>query len=190
MKTPPPDLAARLLAASPQLLRPEGPPRFEEIAALVGVSRGTLYYYLAGQAELLSFLLITHVEEGAAAMADADPGTGAVPDRLRSVLTAAVTYLGRRPGVCAGLLTAATSGGGMRDVLALNDELIAGPIRELLAAGVAAGELAVPDVAGATDAILGGALMGVLGRSAAGAETTDPDFRRHLVGQLVRGVEP
>lgn len=189
MKTPPPNLAARLVAASPELLRPEGPPRFDEIAALVGVSRGTLYYYLAGQDELLSFLLIAHVEEGAAAMAAADTGTGPAGARLRSILTAVVTYLGGRPGVCAGLLTAAASGGGMRDVLSLNDELIARPIRDVLSAGVAAGQLTAPDVAGATDAILGGALLGVLGRSARGDDAADPAFHRRLVDQLTRGVE-
>lgn len=188
-QTPPPDLAARLVAASPELLRPEGPPRFEDIAALVGVSRGTLYYYLAGQDELLSFLLIAHVEEGAATMAAADPGAGTARARLRSVLSAAVDYLGGRPGVCAGLLRAAASGGGMRDVLWLNDELIALPVRDLISAGVTAGDLMAVDVTGAADAILGGALLGVLARSARGDDPADVDFHRRLVDQLVGGLE-
>lgn len=190
MKTPSPDLTARLLAAAPELLRPEGVPRFEDVAELVGVSRATLYYYFAGQDDLLAFLLAAHVEEGASALAAADPGSGPVPERLRAVMTAVLTFLGERPAVCSGLLSAASSGGQLDRVLAANDAHIAGPIRDLVEAGVSDGDFDVPDAADATNAILGAALMSVLGRAADDRGPADAGFRAAAVDQIVRGLSP
>lgn len=188
MKTPPDDLATRLLAISADLLRPDAPPRFEEVAQKVGVSRAALYYYFSGRDDLLGFVLMAHVEEGAAAMAAADPGGEAVRERLRAVVAAAIAHLGERPGVCAGLLAAASSTGTMRDVLELNDARIAAPLRELIGAGVDGGELDAPDAGDAANAILGAAMMGVLGHAGRGEDPTAPDFQRGLVEQIVRGV--
>lgn len=188
MKTPPDDLADRLLAVSPELLGPDGPPRFEDVAQMVGVSRAALYYYFSGRDDLLAFVLMAHVEEGAAAMAQADPGGDDVGERLRAVLAAAVAYLGGRPGVCAGVLSASASGGTLGDVLALNDARIAAPIRQLLQAGVASGEFEALDPADAANAVLGAALVGVLGRAASGRDATASDFQGGLVGQILRGV--
>lgn len=190
MKTPPPDLAARLLARAPELLRPDGVPRFEDVAELVEASRATLYYYFSGQDDLLAFLLAAHVEEGAAAIAAADPGSGPAAERLRSVMTAVVTYLGERPAVCRGLLSAVSSDNELRRVLAVNDAHIARPIRDLLVTGAAHGDLDVPDAADATNAILGAALLAVIGRSADGRDPQDPAFRAAIVDQALRGLSP
>lgn len=190
MKTPPRELTARLLASAPELLRPEGVPRFEEVAELVEVSRATLYYYFSGQDDLLAFLLAAHVEEGAAAMAAADPGTGSQRDRLRAVMAAVVNFLAERPTVCSGLLSAAASGNRLREVLALNDTRIAGPLRDLVARGVTAGDFDVPDPADATNAILGAVLMAVIGRAAAGRDPTDAVFCEAIVEQVVRALSP
>lgn len=188
MKSPPDDLAARLLSVSTQLLRPDGPPRFEEVAEMVGVSRAALYYYFSGRDDLLAFVLMAHVEEGAAAMAAADPGGHVVRERLRAVVAAAVAHLGDRPGVCAGLLAAGSSTGTLGDVLELNDARIAGPIRDLIRDGVASGEFDAPNPGDAGNAILGAALMAVLGRAGSGQDPTAEDFQRGLVEQIVRGV--
>lgn len=188
MKTPPADLTARLLASSPALLRPDGVPRFEEVAELVEVSRATLYYYFSGQEDLLGFLLAAHVEQGATAIAAADPGVGPVPERLRAVMTAIAGFLGERPAVCSGLLSAASSGGELREVLAINDAHIAGPIRDLVALGVTHGDFDVADTADATNAILGAALVAVLGRAAEGRDPAATDFRDAVVDQIVRGL--
>lgn len=190
MKTPPADLTARLLASGPELLRPEGVPRFEKVAELVEVSRATLYYYFSGQDDLLAFLLAAHVEEGAEAVAVADPENGPMPERLRAVMTAVVTFLGERPAVCSGLLSAASSGGQLREVLAINDAHIVRPIRDLVAAGAAHGDFDVPDAADATNAILGAALMAVLGRAAEDRDPAAADFRDAVVDQILRGLSP
>lgn len=156
----------------------------------MGVSRATLYYYFSGQDDLLAFLLITHVKEGSAVMAAADPGTGAIPERLRAVLAAVMTYLGERPGVCSGLLSAASSGTQMREVLEVNDAHIARPIRDLVAGGAANGDFRVPDARDTTNAILGAALMAVLGRAAQERNPTSADFRDAVVDQVIRGLSP
>jgi AcrR family transcriptional regulator len=190
MKRPPPDLTSSLLASTPVLLRPEGVPRFEEVAELVGVSRATLYYYFSGQDDLLSFLLIAHVEEGAAVMAVADSGSGPVPDRLRAVISAVATFLGERPWVCSGLLSAASSGPQMRQVLEINDAQIAEPIRKLVTAGAGNADFHVHDAADTTNAILGAVLMAVLGRAARGGDPASADFRDAVVDQILRGLSP
>lgn len=188
MKNPPDDLAARLLSVSTELLGPDGPPRFEEVAEMVGVSRAALYYYFSGRDDLMAFVLMAHVEEGAVAIAAADPGGHAVGERLRAVVAGAVAHLGNRPGVCAGLLAASSSTGTLRDVLELNDARIAHPIRELIREGMASGELDVQDARDAGNAILGAALMAVLGRASSGQDPTAEDFQRGLVEQITRGV--
>lgn len=188
MKTPPPDLAARLMAASPQLLAPAGMPPFGELAERLGVSRATLYYYFAGQDDLTAFLLREHVDSGAEAMAAADDGGSAVAERMRAVLLAAVAHLGANPGMCTGLLAAAASGGTMSEVLALNDARIVAPLRELLAEGVAGGEFAVADRNDAANGLLGGLVMAVVARAAAGRDASDPEFHVALVDQLLGGI--
>lgn len=191
MRTPSAELSAQLLARAPQLLSRQGVPPFEEIAAQVGVSRATLYYYFSGQDDLVAFLLTAHVEEGAAAMAAADPGDDASgAQRLHAVLVAITAYLGERPAVCSGLLSAAASGATLQDVLALNDVRIAQPLREIIAAGIRDGSLDVPDPFDAANALLGAILMAVLGRTAGPDDPTVPDFHQALARHLVRGVSP
>lgn len=189
MKPPPGPLQEALLARSPELLSGHAVPRFEVVADLVGVSRATLYYYFSGQDDLLAFLLRAHVAAGAEVIERADPGGDhAALERLREVLVAVVDYLGAHPGVCAGLLEAAASRGRLADVLAHNDELIAGPIRALIAAGASAGELAVADPHDATNVVLGGALLAVLARQVGQRRTVEPGFADALVHQLLAGI--
>lgn len=189
IKPPPDELAARLMAVSDQVLALDDQPRLEDVAAMVGASRATLYYYFAGREDLVAFLLAAHVEEGAAAVRDADDRDRPPEERLRRVLAAMVGYLGDRPEVCASLLGAATARGSLAEVLVLNDRAVAAPLRGLLADGVAADRFALPDIAIAADALLGGILLGVLGRGhTSGGVPLDEATRTALVDQLTRGV--
>jgi TetR/AcrR family transcriptional regulator len=188
VKTPSPDLAGRLLEVTEQALRTDPPPRLEDIAQLVGVSRATLYYYFSGRDDLLAFLLTEHAKAGAnAVQAATDPVTPPAL-RLRAMVTAMVDYLGSHPGICAGLLGALGDTGRMREVLQVNDTWILSPLRELLADGQTAGVFALDDAADAANAILGAVLLGVLGRSMSGGDTTQPRFRDQLADQTVRGI--
>lgn len=188
MKNPPPDLAQRLLDVSEHVLYTDPPPRLEDVAQLVGASRATLYYYFSGRDDLLAFLLTAHAKRGAQAVQAATiPGDPPEP-RLRTMVTALAEYLGRHPGICAGLLGALGASGRMSEVLAANDTWIASPLRELLTEGRSTGAFAVDDATDAANAVLGALLLAVLGRSMTGADATDPTFRHQLTEQTIRGI--
>lgn len=188
MKQPPDDLARRLLDASEQVLLGTPPPRLEDIAKSIGASRATLYYYFAGRDDLLTFLLSAHAEDGARAVrASVDPA--APPEqRLRETVAALADYLGRHPGVCVGLLGALGAAGRMSEVLKVNDEWIAGPLRELLTECAASGSVEVDDAADTANALLGALLHAVLGRTMSETDPTDPVFLRRLSDQVLHGV--
>lgn len=188
MKSPPPDLADRLVGVSEQVLYADPPPRLEDVARLVGASRATLYYYFSGRDDLLSFLLTAHTRRGAQAVHDAVKPDDPPDQRLRSMVAALTTYLGRQPGICAGLLGALGGSGRMGDALQANDTRIAAPLRALLTDGRKTGVFTVGNPTDAANAIIGAILMAVLGRSMAGTDPTDRRFQQHLVDQVVRGI--
>ncbi|MGP3959151.1 TetR/AcrR family transcriptional regulator [Nonomuraea sp. 3N208] len=188
MKTPPPDLALRLLKVSEHILRTDPPPRLEDVAQLVDASRATLYYYFSGREDLLAFLLTAHAKHGAQAVRAAMKAGDPPEQRLRAMVGALAEYLGHHPGTCAGLLSALGASGRMSEALAANDTWIAGPLRDLLAEGRTSGAFTVDDTADAANALLGGILLAVLGRSTAETDPTDPAFRDQLAEQMIRGV--
>lgn len=188
MKTPPADLADRLLDISEQVLDPGPALRLEDVALLVGASRATLYYYFSGRDDLLSFLLAEHIRHGADAMRAAVRDGDGPEARLRAMVTALAEYLASRPGTCAGLLGALGAAGRLGEVLQASDARIAAPLREVLTQGRDAGVFAVEGPADATNAILGGLLLAVLGRAMTSADPADPRFRQHLADQMLHGV--
>jgi AcrR family transcriptional regulator len=188
VKSPPADLARRLLDVSEQVLYTDPPPRLEDVARLVGVSRAALYYYFSGRDDLLAFLLTAHARQGAEAVRGSMSPDDPPEWRLRAMVAAIAGYLGHHPGTCAGLLSALGGAGQMSEVLQANDTWIAGPLRELLADGGKAGAFAIDDIADAANAVLGAVLLGVLGRSMAGGDATDRQFQQRLTEQVVRGI--
>ena len=68
VKSPPAELARRLVGASAEILRPGRELRLEDVAALVGSARATLYYYFSGRDDLIGFLLQEHVTAASAAI--------------------------------------------------------------------------------------------------------------------------
>jgi len=188
VKTPPADLAQRLLDVSEQVLDPGPALRLQDVARLVGASRATLYYYFSGRDDLLSFLLTEHTRHGAEAVRAAVRGDEGPEARLQAMVAALAQYLASRPGTCAGLLGALGAAGRLGDVLQVNDRWIATPLREVLTQGRDAGVFALEAPTDAANAILGGLLLAVLGRANTGADPTDPGFQQHLADQILRGV--
>ena len=188
MKTPPADLARRLLEVSEQVLDPGPALRLEDVAHLVGASRATLYYYFSGRDDLLSFLLAEHARRAAEAMRAAVRADDGPEARLRAMLLALAEYLSGHPGTCAGLLGAFGAAGRLGEVLQASDTRIAAPLREALTQGRDADLFAVESPADAANAILGSLLIAVLGRMMTGADPTDPPFHLRLVDQMLRGV--
>lgn len=189
MKSPPPELADRLLSLSDVILRPDPVVKFDELAALVEISRAGLYYYFAGRDDLVSFVLHRHVHEGAAAMEFADPGVGTPAlDRLHAVLRAMVDYLEKHSAVCVGLLSSIGEGERLGTVLAANDEFIATPLRDLLQTGIDEGVLQPHRTHDAANAIMGAVLLSIVGRveqDPQGDANVDADS---LITHLVYGL--
>jgi TetR/AcrR family transcriptional regulator len=188
VKSPPAELSLRLVGASAEILRPGRELRLEDIAALVGSARATLYYYFSGRDDLIGFLLQEHVTAASAAIRAASTPGQPPAARLRAAVTALTGFLGREPGVCAGLLSFAGASDGLGPVLAAKDALLVMPLREILADGAAAGELAIGDPADAANAILGAVMIATLGRWNRGGDSTEPAFQQALTDQVVRGV--
>lgn len=187
MKTPPADLARRLREASEELLRPGQELRLEDVAALVGSKRATLYYYFSGRDDLVTFLLDEHMDAAAAVITGAEP-TAAPDVRLRAAVAGLIDFLGARPGVCGGLLTFAGATGRVEAVMAAKDRKVAEPLRAILEAGKSAGVFTIGDARDAADAILGAIMIATMGRwQREGAG--DPAFAAALTGQLLRGVQ-
>lgn len=183
MKTPPPALAERLVSASEDVLRPDRDLRLEDVAALVGSKRATLYYYFSGREDLIAFLLTEHLAAAALAIKAASDPQPSPGERLRSAVAALVGFLGERPGVCAALLSFAGAAGRMASVLAAKDSVVAEPIRRILADG----SFEVDDARDATSAMLGAAMIATVDRWYRGDAMT-PAFQQRLTEQIVRGV--
>lgn len=188
VKSPPAELSRRLVGVSAEILRPGRELRLEDIAALVGSARATLYYYFSGRDDLIGFLLQEHVTAASAVIAEAAAPDQPPAARLRAAVTALTGFLGREPGVCAGLLSFAGASDGLGPVLAAKDALLVTPLREILSDGAAAGELAIGDPADAANAILGAIMIATLGRWTRGGDSTEPAFQQALADQAVRGV--
>jgi TetR/AcrR family transcriptional regulator len=190
VKSPPRDLARRLADASEEILRPGRDLRLEDIAAMVGSARATLYYYFSGREDLIAFLLTEHVTTASEAItAAARPGRPPAL-RLRAAVSALVAFLGDRPGVCAGLLSFADAAGQLRSVMAAKDAALAAPIADILREGIQAGQLSAGEPGDAANAILGAAMIATLSRWDRGGDSTSPVFQQALTDQIVRGVLP
>ncbi len=183
VKTPPPTLAERLVSASEEVLRPDREMRLEDVAALVGSKRATLYYYFSGREDLIAFLLTEHLAAAAQAIKTASDTQASPAERLRSAVAALVGFLGERPGVCAGLLSFAGAAGRMASVLAAKDSVVAEPILRILADG----PFEVGDARDATSAMLGAAMIATVDRWYRGDAMTQA-FQQRLTEQIVRGV--
>ena len=172
MKTPPDELAGRLLGASELILAASPPARFDDIAERIGVARATLYYYFSGRDDLLSFVLSEHIRRGAQIIAAA---TGdSATERLRVTVSGLVRFLGAHPELCPALLGAMGATGRMNEALEANEVSIAAPMRQIVADGMATGEFAGGDPADVTSGLLGAILLQVVSRSVRG-ETLDSD---------------
>jgi AcrR family transcriptional regulator len=171
------------------VLRPDRETRLEDVAAMIGSSRATLYYYFGGRDDLVAYLLEEHMSATAAAIAAAGETQQPAPARLRLVVTVLVDFLGDRPGVCAGLLSFAGTAGRMEALMASKDAVIAAPLQQVLADGARSGEFPIGDPPDAANAMLGAMMIATLARWHSGEGATPP-FRRALVDQIVRGVLP
>jgi TetR/AcrR family transcriptional regulator len=188
MRRPPRNLVQRLLSASEEILRPDQALRLEDIAALIGSARATLYYHFSGRDDLVAFLLEEHLRVAANTIALAVTTTQPPAAQLRSAITALVGFLGGQPGVCAGMLSFAGATGRLGTLMAAKDANLTEPLRKLLDQGAATHQFTINDSRDSANAILGAALIATLTRWEDGRATQDPEFQQALTDQLVRSV--
>ena len=188
MRRPPSKLVERLVSVSEEVLRPDRALRLEDIATLIGSARATLYYHFSGRDDLVAFLLEEHLRVAAETIELAVTTTRPPVVQLRSAITALVGFLGRQPGVCAGLLSFAGATGGLGALMAAKDAKLAAPLQKLLDEGAATDQFTISDSRDAANAILGAAMIATLTRWEDGRDTQDPEFQQALTDQLVRSV--
>jgi TetR/AcrR family transcriptional regulator len=188
MRRPPSKLVERLVGVSEQVLRPDPALRLEDIAALIGSARATLYYHFSGRDDLVAFLLEENLRVAAETIELAVTTPRPPVVQLRSAITALVGFLGGQPGVCAGLLSFAGATGRLGTLMAAKDAKLATPLRNILDEGAATDQFTFSDSRDAANAILGAALIAMLTRWEDGRATQDPEFQQALTDQLVRSV--
>jgi TetR/AcrR family transcriptional regulator len=179
----------RRVSASEEVLRPDQALRLEDIAALIGSARATLYYHFSDRDDLVAFLLEEHLRAAAETIELAVTTAQPPPVvQLRAAITALAGFLGGQPGVCAGLLSFAGATGRLGTLMAAKGTALAAPLRNLLDEGATTGQFTISDSRDAANAILGAALIATLTRWEDGRDTQDPEFQQALTDQLVRSV--
>ncbi len=189
VKVPPADLAERLWAVSDQVLQPGTEMRIDELAALAGIPRATLYYYFAGKDDVFAFLLAQKLQRGTAAIAKAAASEGSAVDRLSAVLKAMLDTNCQHPELCTRLLRSMTETGDDGQLMAEIERTLMAPVRELLLEARDSGELVVADPDNATLALMGAVAIVSLVHTARG--DLDPDaIAKWLIPQTLDGLRP
>lgn len=151
----PPGLGQKILAAAESYGTSFDDVSMEEIASVTGVPRATLYYHFRSKEQVLAFLLTAMLDdiatnvEGAAATAD-DART-----RLVNVVRAQLEAMATRPATSQLLVANLGRAGKLPDIAAGIDRAFQAPVRNILAEGVAAGEIRSIDPAPTATAIFG-----------------------------------
>jgi len=188
VKTPPPELTARLIAVSDQLDGTDFDVTIDAVAKLVDVPRATLYYYFSGKEDLIAFFLNAKFSLVRDAIATAAATDGTVSDRLARTMTTILHGLSEHPPLCTKLPIAVKRAGMMDDVMANADRVLITPIRELLIEGRATGEFAIPDINLAATALMGAlSFVGMMHLTISGRLDADR-VAEDLVPMLVNGL--
>jgi AcrR family transcriptional regulator len=189
VKVPPPELAERLWAVSDKILAPGTDMKIDELAALAGVPRATLYYYFSGKDDVFAFLLAQKLQRGSAAVAAAAQQPGDAVQRLRGVLRAMLHTLAEQPELCMRLLGAVIDQGDGGQLMAEIERTLMAPVRDLLVEARDRGELIVEDPSSVTLAMMGAVAIVAMARTA--TNTFDPDdTARSLIPLFLDGLRP
>ena len=156
MKQPPDDLVDKLIEASNQFTGTGLDVTMDEVAQAADVPRATLYYYFSGRDDLVNFYLTHKLDSVSVAMQKAIASEGSVADRLEAVIRAVLRSMAAQPALCTELPEALRRArNNFSEVAMKADAVMRQPLRDLLIEGKASGELHVPDVDLAIDALNG-----------------------------------
>jgi AcrR family transcriptional regulator len=189
VKHPPAELAERLWAVSDEILKPGTEMRIDDLAALAGIPRATLYYYFAGKDDLFAFLLTQKLQRGTAAIAAAASKSGDAVDRLAAVLRAMLETMDEHPELCTRLLGSMIDAGTSGELMDEIERTLMAPVRELLVQAREAGTLVVSDPTNTTLALMGAVSVVAMVHTARG--DFDPDaIASWLIPQVMDGLRP
>ncbi|GMQ86631.1 MAG: hypothetical protein BMS9Abin07_2218 [Acidimicrobiia bacterium] len=156
MKRPPDDLVDKLLDAADHFRGTGLDVSMEEVAETAGVPRATLYYYFSGRDDLINFYLTSKLDSVTAAMEKAAASGGTAIERIGAMTRAVLHSMAAQPALCTELPHALhRAGTNFSEVAMKADTVMRRPMRDVLVEGKASGELNVPDVELAIDAIHG-----------------------------------
>ena len=156
MKQPPEDLAQKLIDASSQFGGTGLDVSMDQVAQAADVPRATLYYYFSGKEDIVNFYLSHKLDSVSTAMENAAASEGTVVDRLGEVVRAVLSAMAAQPALCTELPEALRRAQASFSEVAMKAEVVMRqPLRNLLIEGRANGELSVPDIELAIDAIHG-----------------------------------
>lgn len=137
--------------------------KIEDVAAVTGVPKATLYYYFSGKEEILAFLLedlLKDIADAVAAIVHTD-GTGA--ERLELVIRAQLRAMAQRPAVCRALIGELGRAGRMSVIAEMINTACQQPVEALLVAGAHDGSLVKqPDARSTSIALFGAVTINAL----------------------------
>jgi AcrR family transcriptional regulator len=189
MKTPPDDIADKLIAASREFRGTGLDVSMEEVAEAADIPRATLYYYFSGRDDLINFYLAHKLDTVSVAMQKAAAGEGTVVDRLGSLIRAVLHAMAAQPAICTELPEALRKARNNFSEVALKaDVVMRQPIRDLLIEGKANGELDVPDIDIAIDALHGAVGQVALIRITMTGELDADEVADSLIPLVMKGL--
>jgi TetR/AcrR family transcriptional regulator len=156
VKTPPDDIAEKLIAASKKFTGTGLDVSMDEVARAADIPRATLYYYFSGRDDLLRFYLTQKLDTVSVAMQKAAASEGTAVERLSNLIRAVLHAMAAQPAICTELPEALRrSRNGFTELALKADLVMRQPIRDLLIEGRANGEFDVKDVDVAIDSLHG-----------------------------------
>jgi AcrR family transcriptional regulator len=161
----------------------------DEVAQAADIPRATLYYYFSGRDDLIDFYLEHKLESVSVAMQKAAAGEGAVVDRLGALIRAVLHAMAAQPAICTELPEALRKArNNYSEVARKADVVMRQPIRDLLIEGRANGELDVPDVDIAIDALHGAVSQVAMIRITMTGELDADDVADALIPLVMKGL--
>ena len=189
MKQPPEDLAQKLVDASSQFGGTGLDVSMDQVAQAAGVPRATLYYYFSGKEDIVNFYLSHKLDSVSTAMEKAAASEGTVVDRLGGVVRAVLHAMAAQPALCTELPEALRRAQASFSEIAMKAEAVMRqPLRNLLIEGRANGELSVPDIELAIDAIHGALGQAALIRLTRDGELDADAVADALVPLIITGI--
>lgn len=188
MKSPPDDIAARLIAVSDGLRGTGFDVTVDDVAKLADIPRATLYYYFSGKDDLVAFFLNHKIGLIERALADAARGDGSVVERIESALRALLDAFAEHPVLCTDLPVAVHRAGDFQEVAMRVDQVVLAPLRELLIEGKATGELRLREPGIVTSALVGALMQAAFMQVVQSGEVDADALSAELLPILVHGL--